>query len=101
MTELQILQLVAKDGGSTDLIALLNRCREKSLNKTDNLIQIMCKRKYLAFDPVSNTRIILLPDGYSRLDELQCRQKQRRIESIRWLVTTAIALAAFIKSFFG
>lgn len=98
MTELQILRYVDKSGGSANWVEMLNKC-PKNLEATQKLLKQMTKSRLISVSDVPSTTITILEDGRVRLDELDRHSKETISSWVRWAITTIIALAAFIKSF--
>ena len=98
MTELQVLRYVDKSGGSANWVEMLNKY-PKNLEATQNLLKQMTKSRLISVSDVPSTTITILEAGRARLDELDRHSKETRSNWIRWAITTIIALAAFIKSF--
>ena len=98
MTELQVLRYVDKSGGSANWVEMLNKF-PKNLESTQKLLKQMTKSRLISVSDVPSTTITILEAGRARLDELDRHSKETRSNWIRWAITTIIALAAFIKSF--
>ncbi len=98
MTELQILRYVVNSGGSANWVEMLNKFH-KNLEATQNLLKQMTKSRLISVSDVPSTTITILEAGRARLDDLDRHSKEARSNWIRWAITTIIALAAFIKSF--
>ena len=98
MTELQVLRYVDKAGGSANWVEMLNKY-PKNLEATQKLLKQMTKSHLISVSDVPSTTITILEAGRVRLDELDRHSKESKANWIRWAITTIIALAAFIKSF--
>lgn len=99
MTELEILRYVDKAGGSANWVEMLNKCPKSKLADTQKLLKKMEKCQFVSVSDVPSTTITILEAGRARLDDLDRYSKETRSNWIRWAITTIIALAAFIKSF--
>lgn len=98
MTELQVLRYVDKSGGSANWVDMLNKF-PKNLEATQKLLKQMTKSRLISVSDVPSTTITILEAGRVRLDELDRHSKETISNWARWAITTIIALAAFIKSF--
>jgi hypothetical protein len=98
MTELQILRYVDKSGGSANWVEMLNKC-PNNLEATQKLLKQMAKSRLISVSDVPSTTITILEAGRARLDKLDRHSKEAISNWVRWAITTIIALAAFIKSF--
>lgn len=98
MTELQVLRYVDKSGGSANWVDMLNKF-PKNLEATQKLLKQMKKSRLISVSDVPSTTITILEAGRARLDELDRHSKETISSWVRWAITTIIALAAFIKSF--
>ena len=98
MTELQILRYVNKAGGSANWVEMLNKY-PKNLEATQKLLKQMKRSQLISVSDVPSTTITVLEAGRARLDDLDRHSKEAISNWIRWAITTIIALAAFIKSF--
>lgn len=100
MTEFEILTALADTDGFTDRIAFLNRCKRKTINRTDRLIGSLYSRGLVLYDCGNDLRFKLSTAGYDRLAELEVLHAQNQFEFARWGVTTLLALAALLISIF-
>ena len=98
MTELQVLRYVDKAGDSANWVEMLNKY-PKNLEATQKLLKQMTKIRLISVSDVPSTTITILEAGRVRLYELDRHSKEVISNWIRWAITTIIALAAFIKSF--
>lgn len=98
MTEFEILTVLADTDGFAGRFSLLNSCHKSKLNRTDRLLNSMHKRGLLLYDLNDGTRLKLSSAGYDRLAELEILHTRERYESLRWLITSAISLCAFLTS---
>lgn len=98
MTEFEVLTILADADGFADRIALLNKCRKSTLNRTDRLITSMYRRGLLLYDLNDDTRLKLSSAGYDRLAELEVLRTRERHEFVRWLITSVISFCAFLAS---
>ncbi len=99
MTELEILRYADEAGGSTDWLEMMKKCPTSKLKDTQKLLKKMEKYHFVSVSDVPSTTITILEAGRARLDDLDRHSKEARSNWIRWAITTIIALAAFIKSF--
>lgn len=66
--------------------------------KRRQIINVLCSMGYITYDNLSG--IQLTDKGKCYFEVESDRANEKRIEMIRYVITTSIAVAAFIKSFF-
>lgn len=71
----------------------------KTINHYAKAISELFASGYIT-SPFGSETLLITPEGTAFLDGYLRYRRDRNIEHIRYAITTAIALAAFIKSFF-
>ena len=71
----------------------------KTINHYAKAISELFASGYIT-SPFGSKTLLITPEGTAFLDERLRDRNEKKLDSIRYAITTAIALAAFIKSFF-